>query len=225
MVCEGIERLLTATAQGTVPVGPPGGRWTTHRFAVALAAAALAMTMCLEPVHAQDASARTSARALLILRILSYDHNLKKRAGQRVTVLVLYRAQDQSSLRVRDEVVESLTQVQRIKVAGLPISVQSAPFGDVHGLDARLSTTRPSAIFVCPGLESDIGAISAATRRGGVLSFSTSEIDVKRGLSVGILLAAQKHRILINVPAARAEGSRFDAGLLQLATLIGGDAP
>jgi len=183
------------------------------------------MTAWFGQAAADEGSASSSARALLILRILAYDHNLQKRAGQRVTVMVLYRSTDVTSVRVRDEVLASLTQVQRIKVAGLPIAVLAAPYGDGRALENRLAQSRPTAIFVCPGLEGDVGAISTVTRKAGVLSFATTERDVRGGLSVGILRDEQKHRILINVPAARAEGSRFDAGLLQLATLIGGATP
>jgi hypothetical protein len=139
-----------------------------------------------------------------------------------VTVLVLHHAYKESSLRAREELVGSLRQMQRVRVAGLPVSVVSLPFADTRGLEARLAQTRPAAVFVCPGLESDLGAISAVTRRASALTITTSEPDVRRGLSVAILRGDGKDRIIINVPAARAEGARFDAGLLQLATIVGG---
>jgi hypothetical protein len=185
-----------------------------------VAAFALALAGALTSASAYDASAQN--KALLILRILSYDHNLRTRAGERVTVMVLHHAYDEESLRAREELIGSLKKMQRVKVAGLPIAVVSMPYSDTRGLESRLAQTRPAAVFVCPGLDGDLGSISAATRRASALTITTSEPDVRRGLSVAIVRSDGKDRIIINVPAARAEGARFDAGLLQLATIVGG---
>ena len=183
--------------------------------------AALALVLGAPRASADDRDAAAQNTALLVLRILSYDHNLKTRAGARVTVLVLYHANDESSERVARQLVGSLKQMQRIKVAGLPIAVASLPVSDANGLEVRIAQTRPAAIFVCPGLDRELGSISAATRRARVLTLSTSEPDATRGLSVAIVRRDGKDRIIINVRAARAEGARFDAGLLQLATIVG----
>jgi len=196
------------------------GARRARRTICVLAAFALALGASLASAGAYDASAQN--KALLILRILSYDHNLRMRAGERVTVLVLHHAYDEDSLRAREELVGSLKKMQKVRVAGLPIAVVSMSYSDSHGLESRLAQTRPAAVFVCPGLDGDLGSISAVTRRASALTISTSEPDVRRGLSVAIVRRDGKDRILINVSASRAEGARFDAGLLQLATIVGG---
>jgi hypothetical protein len=196
-----------------------GARRASRAIGV-VAAFALALGAPHWSASAYDASSQN--KALLILRILSYDHNLRMRAGERVTVLVLHHPYEESSLRAREELVGSLKKMQRVKVAGLPINVVSAAYADSRGFESRLAQTRPAAVIVCPGLEGDLGSISTVTRRASALTISTSEPDVRRGLSVAIVRRDGKDRIIINVPAARAEGARFDAGLLQLATIVGG---
>ncbi len=196
-----------------------GARRASRTICV-LASFALTLGAAFSSARAYDASAQN--KALLILRILSYDHNLRMRAGERVTVLVLHHPYDEGSLRTREELVGSLKKMQKVRVAGLPINVVSMSYSDTRGLESKIAQTRPAAIFVCPGLDGDLGSISAVTRRSSALTISTAEPDVRRGLSVAIVRRDGKDRIIINVPAARAEGARFDAGLLQLATLVGG---
>ena len=184
-------------------------------------AVAVALVLAAPRAWADDRDTSAQNTALLVLRILSYDHNLKTRAGARVTVLVLYHPYEESSDRAaRQELVGYLKQMQRIKVAGLPVSVVTVPYSDANALADRLAQTRPAAVIVGRGL--DVSSISAATRRASVLTMTTAEPDVMRGLSVAIVRREGKDRIIINVRAARAEGARFDAGLLQLATIVGG---
>lgn len=192
------------------------------RRAIGVLAVALVLGLAVPPRSARAYDASAQNKAVLILRILSYDHNLRMRAGDRVTVLVLHHAYEERSLRAREEIVGSLKQMQRVKVAGLPISIVSMPYSDAGGLQNRLAQTRPAAVFVCPGLEADVAAISAITRRASALTIATSEPDVRRGLSIAIVRRDGRDRIIINVAGARAEGARLDAGLLQLATIVGG---
>jgi hypothetical protein len=44
---------------------------------------------------------------------------------------------------------------------------------------------------------------------------------VRRGVAVGIGVVQDKPQVLINLAAARAEGSDFDASLLRIATILG----
>lgn len=193
------------------------------RVGVPALVALLALVLTLGPHRAlaDDREAEAKNTALLVLRILSYDHNLKARAGQKVTVLVVSHADDEASERVRDDLVDALKRMQRIKIAGLPISVEALTWNDQKGFADRLDQTKPAAVFVCPGLDGATAEISAATRKSSSLTLTTSEAAVNRGLAVAIVRRDGKDRILINLPAARAEGARFDAGLLQLATIIG----
>jgi hypothetical protein len=58
-----------------------------------------------------------------------------------------------------------------------------------------------------------------------VLSFSMREADVRAGVAVGLVVSEDGNEIVINREAARAEGAKLGAGLLQLARLVDGGAP
>src|SRR6266567_6977031 len=102
--------------------------WSSSRLVLAVGLAAFLLRPA--PVGADEHSAQAKARTLLMLRILAYDHGLKQRAGERLTLLVLHHPTDAASLRRRDEILESFKGLEKIKVAGLPITVTAAAIGD-----------------------------------------------------------------------------------------------
>jgi len=170
--------------------------------------------------HAGEPLDPTRARILLMLRILAYDHGLKERAGDRVTLLVVHHPTESASLHRRDELVASWNGLEKIRVAGLPVAMTTAALADPATLAATVRTIRPAAIIVCPGLERDIGTLRALARSAGILSFGPTAAELIQGLSVAIVPDENRYRILINVAASRAEGVKFDAVLLELATAV-----
>ena len=197
-------------------------RWSSSSAVLALAMGIL----CTHPTAAgaDEAAAHARARTLLMLRILAYDHGLKQRAGDRLTVLVAHHASDAGSLRRRDEIVESFNGLEKIKVAGLPVAVATVAVGEPSLLAATVRATRPAAIIVCPGLGDQIAVLRSLARSGTMLSFAPSAAELKKGLSVAIVADDDRDRIAINLAASRAEGVKFDAVLLEMATIVDGDA-
>ena len=62
--------------------------------------------------------------------------------------------------------------------------------------------------------------IVTLTRELQVLTFTGVPAYVNDGMAVGIDLLEKKPKIVINLPAARAEGAAFNAHLLKLANVI-----
>lgn len=154
-----------------------------------------------------------------LLRALAYDLNLKSRAADVVTIGVLYRASDRTSETARDAVGRALAALTREgSIAGLPTRTLAVPFDGA--LAQRLGDTRATAILVCPGLSTEIGYITAATRTRSTLSFSDNEAATQAGVSVGLVLNGSTLRLIINLPASRAEGVHFDPTLLKYAEII-----
>jgi uncharacterized protein DUF4154 len=196
-------------------------RGSSSRTALAIV---LALLVGMAPARADD-DVQAKARTLLMLRILAYDHALKQRAGERLSIVVLHHPTNPVSLRRRDEILDSFTGLEKIRVGGLPIVVNTVPFGDPALVAAAARALRPAAIIVCPGLTDDVAAISALARAGTMLSFASSETELRLGLAVAIVPDDKRDRIIINLAASRAEGVKFDAVLLQLASVYDGAPP
>jgi hypothetical protein len=170
-------------------------------------------------VLAQSSAAREAA---LILRILSYDSTLRSRAqGGKVTVLVTYEPNDSSSRAARSRIVRALNALgRRTTVANMPARAVDHPFAGPGDLLAAARSAGAAAIYVAPGLESQVSTIANVTRRANLLSLTPVESNVRRGLAVGMVGSGSRTRLLINLDAVRSEGASLDAAVLRLAEVI-----
>lgn len=170
-------------------------------------------------MHADDFTPRK--QALLLLRVLVYDRNLRSRAGGEVRVAVVFRAGNQGSEAQRDELVAALEEVSReVIAAGLPVKVLAVPYHDAADFEARLGRAAPACAFVCAWLEPMVKDVSRATQRHAVLSMSGSKEMVEGGLAIGLVNRGQRAGVVVNLRAARSEGADLDAALLGIAEVI-----
>ena len=179
------------------------------------------LTLCSPRIsRAHEATLLSSKQvALLSLRILSFDRALAKRTSKDARVLVLYKLTNEESELEGKNLLDALKSVRNIKVSGMPVRVYLKSF-DGKQFASDLEKIRPAAIYVCSGLASELATITQAATQTRSLTISSTESYVKSGLSVALVAGARKVRILINLKASRAEGVRFDAGLLRLAEVL-----
>lgn len=163
-------------------------------------------------------SAQANSEAALILRVLSYDRNLRQRASDRVTVLAIHGG----SAGDCDGLVRALNQLGRaVSVSGLRTRAVLHAWNGESDLQSAARSNHASVLYVCPGFDANIEQISAASRRASLLSISSREADVRAGLTVGIVRRGSgTPQLLVNVRSAEAEGARLDAALLRIATVV-----
>lgn len=174
-------------------------------------------------VAAPPAEAQVPAdhQAALLLRILAYDRNVRTRADSAVTVVVLHGAGEGESEKACAAVENALaTLADAVTVSGLPVRVESLAYHDAAAFESAVATLGAAAVYVCPGLGQAIPALSEVTRRRSLLSFTSVEEHVREGLGIGIVRRGARAAVVVNIPAARAEGASLDAGLLQLAEVV-----
>jgi YfiR/HmsC-like len=187
-----------------------------HRVAT-LAACALAIGLA-RPARADASDDR---RALVMLRVLAYDNHLRERAGDAVGVVIVYPAGD-SGVAERVRWTTAFANASKLKVDGRPVVVAAHKFESTRALDRMLHDLHAVGLVACDGLAKAIAIedLAALTRANKVLSFSTREREVVKGLAVGIVPGTTRDEIVVNLAAATAEGVKFDAGLLQLARTV-----
>jgi len=188
---------------------------------MALARAALVIALqCLAGHAAADEGVPQGQQALLLLRTLAYDRNLAARAGAEATVLVLFKPGDAASTAAKDAMLTALaTAAEKVKVAGLPVRALSRPLGR-DSLHLALGEAGAVALYLCPGLEDASAEVAAATRATHVLSFAGSRASVEAGISIGFVGRDGKAVVMVNLPAAKAEGADLDSGLLRVAEVV-----
>jgi hypothetical protein len=167
---------------------------------------------------AQDVPAQQ--QSMLMVRILGYDRNVKRASGASVTVAVVFKPGDSSSENVKTQLVSAFEAVIATQnISGLPVKLVVVPY-DSTTFEAKTAGVKAAAVYICPGLAEAVTNIVEITRRRGMLSFSNVEAQVKAGLSIGLITRNSRPTIVVNLPAARAEGSDLDSSLLRVAEVL-----
>lgn len=160
-------------------------------------------------------------KALLLLRVLAYDRNLKLRAKDEVRIAVVFRPGHGASQSERDALLLALEQTaRRAVVSGLPVRAVAVPFRDAVSLAARLDELRPAALYTCTGLDDVAREVARAARDQGVLTVCGSREPVLQGLAVGLVDRGERAALVVNTRAAAAQGAALDSAMLGLAERV-----
>jgi len=165
--------------------------------------------------------ARESARWVLIgLRVLAYDKTLAKRKPGDAVTIGLVAGTKAAGQKERARWQAGFAQLPRVKVSGRPVRIVMLDYKTEQAFDVALVKHAPAAVIVASDLIGELPAIRKVTRARDVLTMTQREQSVRDGLSVGLVAGEERAEIVINIEAAREEGVRFGAGLLQLARLV-----
>jgi hypothetical protein len=133
-----------------------------------------------------------------------------------VTLVVVYQAEYRESLLVKDDI---LATVDRLK---LPIHCVALEAGTTDLLIKGLKDVQaPAVVYVTPLRSVNVADIAQVARSRGLRSVTGVPEYVDAGIAVGVGARKDHPLIIINLRAARAEGSDFSSQLLNLARIVG----
>jgi hypothetical protein len=160
-------------------------------------------------------------QALLMLRILAYDHKLADRVdGKKVTIYVVHKS---GAAESEDPAVDMIKQLRDIakstKIAGNAINVIKLAYNK-DTFDADIGKVKAAALYVSPSLGDSLAPIIAVTAKRKLLSFTGVVEYVNAGVSVGFSTSDGKPMISVNLPASRNEGADLDVALLRVAKIV-----
>lgn len=156
----------------------------------------------------------------LFLKILTFDRNLRERAGNEIVIGIVYQSKFRTSLEIKDALVEvmdksSIKKIEEIPVRCVAIDVDNTNLGDA------ISKSKVNVLYITPLRALELKRIIRVSRAQKLTTLTGVPDYVGSGLAVGIGVKGKNPRIIINLPAARAEGSNFSSQLLRLAKVIG----
>lgn len=172
------------------------------------------------PLEAQEQTVPLNLQISIFLKILTYDRALHTRAPSGVRIGIVYNLQKESK-RAKDELTEFLQGLSDKTVSELPLTFTCVEFVSGGQLEEFVRSDSVNVLYITPGQDKNISAIVKVSRAQKILTFAGTSQYVEKGLSVGLELVQDKARVLINLPASKAEGTNFQAGLLKLARVIG----
>jgi hypothetical protein len=187
-----------------------------RRLSRALAALALLLALASAPMAAAEVPAEK--QAIIILRILAYDHALADRAGAAVRMAIVH-GESAAGLACASRMRTALDGlVGRVVVIGKRLEIQTLSAVDVNG--PSLTERGISVLYMCGGAETHIPAVVKAVRLARVLTFTDQPHYLARGLSIALTDDRARVGILVNLVAARAEGARLAGQLLRLSKVV-----
>jgi S1-C subfamily serine protease len=192
-----------------------------HRTRTAATVAlALSLTVAAPLRSAADALVPADLQAAIITRLLGYDRALKNRVKSAVVIGVVVKPSERSSAKAEQEIRQAFEALGKPEAQGLPLRLASHSLKDIATLGPWLTEARVSLLYVTPGLEGEVDAISKACADAGIPAVSPVRSFVERGLAVGVILKSDRAGILVNLPVARAAGMDLDPKLLGLSEVI-----
>lgn len=184
-----------------------------------LVAASLALLSVPAPGRA-DGGLPIAYQIPLLMKLVTYEFNLMGKTQPMITIGVLYRPEDAGSLNCYQSFESQFKQRKDLAIRGHQLSLIGIP---LHSEDTlRLPPGHPDVdiLYVAPGNEDRITAISRWTREMKSLSVTGSEASVEQGLSVALISRGAKEGITINLPASLEEGREWNVNVLQVARVI-----
>jgi hypothetical protein len=202
---------------------PPLWEWrrfaNSVRRAIYLVAALLATSIGTRAAVGAD-EVPAEQQVLILSRALVYDDNFKQRVGTDVRLAVISKAGNTGSDACAAAMIKAFKGVGNLKLAGLPLKTSQVPFKDTAAFGTVIAADEIDVIYLCPGLETNLGDIVDLTRKRRVITVGSREDYVKRGASLGVFLVNGRPTIMVNLPASRSEGASFSSDLLRLATVL-----
>ena len=170
-----------------------------------------------ERVSAQAMDVPVTTQLSLFLKVMTFDRNLEKRAGEKLVLAVAFQSDNRTSSRARTDVVAALSGITRVgtldfEVIGIDL--------DRQDLGTELRDHKVAFLYVTPLRAMDLDELIHAARAAGVSTITGVPGYVEEGLSVGVRLQADRPRLMINLEASKLEGADYKAELLKLAQLI-----
>lgn len=168
---------------------------------------------------AQEMVVPVKMQLALLLKVLTFDRNLKQRAGDELVIAICYQQEYNRSVKVKDEIL-SVMQVSPVdKIGDLPLRFSSIDI-EKDDLAKAISKEDVDVLYITPLRSVAMKTITAVSRVEKTRTLTGVPDYVKSGLAVGIGTKEGKPLIIINLPTAKAEGADFSSELLKLAKVI-----
>ncbi len=196
-------------------------RGVPRRRRLGLGAALLLSGITLgAPAAAQQLSSPIAEQYSMLARIMTYDRNLKVRAGDTLVVGILYQGWYAPSLDARNQLGRAIDQSPFKRIRGLPVRYVSIDIGNALPSSNELTSHDIDVLYITPVSGTDIRAIATLCREAGMTSVTGVSEYVEQGVAIGITAGALQPTITVHLPAAKAEGADFSSQLLKLAQVI-----
>jgi hypothetical protein len=169
--------------------------------------------------YAQEMAVPVKLQLALFFKILTFDRNLKERVGNEIVVGIFYQNKSEVSLQVKEELLKVVKESSVKKIEDIPIRFVPIDIEETDPAEA-ISRNDVDILYMTPLDAVEIETITTMSRAKKITTLTGVPDYVESGIAVGIGTKGEKPLIIINLPAAKAEGADFSSQLLKLAKVI-----
>jgi hypothetical protein len=172
----------------------------------------LLMAFLALPAAAVEPAVPPQVQAAIIEKLWQFDRNFVQHGE--ITLAVLYQTKYRISFVAAHDLCHEFEAAHlAVRCVFIDISDAAVP------LDAQLPRGTDAA-YVAPLRAVNVEAVFIALRARRIRSVTAVPEYVLAGSAVGLALRGDHAQIVVNLPAARAEGADFSSQLLKLARIV-----
>jgi TonB family protein len=190
------------------------------RIPCILTAAIFLSLLLAAPAGAGDKRLPVKTRVAILLKALTYDHNLKKRCSGGLRIGVVGLSESEASKSIANETYKEIKSKAGKKVSGLSISAAQVTVTTAAEIKAAVTSNKLNILYFAPGLEPMLNSTLRLARQKKILTMSGESGHAQSGVAIIVVMRDKKPKILVNTEAATQQGAALDARLLRLAEVI-----
>lgn len=186
-----------------------------HLVWVVLLAVVLAV-----PAEAEEEALQPAKQVVILAKVINFDQDLSKRAGQVLTIGVVYKSQDDVSAEDGSVMLSAFSGLKDKQIQGLSVDVVELDFVDAAQFESDVEEKSVDVLYVSARMYTELEPIIAVSQARDLITIAGVGEYVRLGVSVGAVLDSGKPKILLNLKSSQAEGMSLKPELLRLVTVI-----
>lgn len=175
----------------------------------------LAILLVTPAAYPQTSPIPADVQVLLFSKIWMFDRSVAEK--DHIIVAVLYQSTLRTSAEAKDQLIGA------VRADGSKIQCVPVALDDVGHITRELEKVQADVFYVTEMRGIDISDVVRISRARHIKTITVVAGYVEDGIAIGLRVQNDKPVIVVNLSAAKAEGSDLTAQLLHVSTII--DAP
>ncbi len=158
----------------------------------------------------------------VLLKMLKYNNALSSIEGNSLRIGIIYTESNAKSMNDYEQIGNSLFDLISAgeEIQSKKITFSGIGFTNAANLKTQATNLNVAVLYVTPGNDANVAAISEVAASSGILTFSAVKSYLTQGIASGVEMVGDNPKIVINLPSAKAQGAKFSAQLLQIANVL-----
>ena len=180
----------------------------------ALLLVAAALLLLALPAKAEDPAVPVQLQVDLTAKLIEYAEAPSPQSCPVVRIGILTKSGSVESAHFAAELKSAFGRIA--KIAGLPHEEVSIAWSSATALASEAKRRQLFAVYVAPGLSSEVPAIASALGGTPILTIGAIDSYVPIGAILGFELASGRPKMVLNLDQAKKQGVSFRASVMKL---------